>query len=335
MAHSTGQDRQFRALDVCRKEPTIFGGRSNRIRRARNHLHGNRYLLQAFRRERASNGGSNGEDGPDAWIAIGIARMLQRLLHLRLLPYTRKPRHQVRHLGRIARALSFPAPCQNPVDVGSGAGKLHHGVPAIGETRRSNATRVDLRSKSRIRQHVVDGRADVSRPLPAFDEPLRCVPAHGVVARMIHSHDDVAARGQISAQPRHLHGASAGAMRERDERIFDEAWSQRRVLGRAASIKQRRLRRTNVLILFSNAGFRGIPDNTAQRPIVRAPPVVACRRGKLSNTKAHGMKEGLFFRFFPGGGRKSRKKQKHQGYHGRRAPIPHGHLHCFPTSQAR
>jgi len=85
VADTTGQNRKFCALDVGGKELCVFGRRSDGVGRAGDNLNGNRNLLQARGCERAGDGGSNGKNGPDARITIGIAGTLQRLLHLGLL----------------------------------------------------------------------------------------------------------------------------------------------------------------------------------------------------------------------------------------------------------
>lgn len=119
MADPAWQDGEFRALNVRSENLCILAGRSNWIGGAYDNLHGDRDLLQTLRCKRPSHSGSDGEDGSDAWIAIGIAGVLKGLLHVGLLPDRLKLFHLIRHLRRIASVLLFVAPGQKPLQVGS------------------------------------------------------------------------------------------------------------------------------------------------------------------------------------------------------------------------
>jgi hypothetical protein len=114
---------KFRFLLFLWAEPTCYLRRSKVQRHwiggAYDNLHGDRDLLQTLRCKRPSHSGNDGEDGSDAWIAIGIAGVLQGLLHVGLLPDRLKLFHLIRHLRRIASVLLFVAPGQKPLQVGS------------------------------------------------------------------------------------------------------------------------------------------------------------------------------------------------------------------------
>ena len=113
----------------------------------------------------------------------------------------------------------------------------HHGVSPIGKSGRTDAIRIDFGAKTAIFEHVADDRANVSCSLPAFDKALRCVPGDRVVAGMIDGDDNEAACGEIGAEPRHLHCAGSGAVRQRNDWIFAEYWSEHGIFGGATGIE--------------------------------------------------------------------------------------------------
>ena len=65
MGHSVWQDSEFRTRDIPGEKLRVPAGRSNGIRCADDNAHRNRDGVQGFRRKRASDRGSDGEDGSD------------------------------------------------------------------------------------------------------------------------------------------------------------------------------------------------------------------------------------------------------------------------------
>ena len=68
-------------------------------------------------------------------------------------------------------------------------------------------------------------------------KPWGCVPGDRVVAGMIDGDDNEAACGEIGAEPRHLHCAGSGAVRQRNDWIFAEYWSEHGIFGGATGIE--------------------------------------------------------------------------------------------------
>ncbi len=76
MADTSGQNSELRAWDVGGEELRILRGRSNGIGGSGDDLDGNGDRFQVLGRKGARDGGSNGEDGSNTRITIGIAGML-------------------------------------------------------------------------------------------------------------------------------------------------------------------------------------------------------------------------------------------------------------------